>query len=228
MKTYRALAALLTYPTEDLVAAAEEIDNALLTEGLLSVAARRSVGRLLRELRTSDLMELQERYVGLFDRTPSLSLHLFEHVHGNSRDRGPAMVDLIELYRRHGVEIAAHELPDFLPLFLEFLGEVPAEEARTMLADVAPLMAQIQVRLARRGSAYAGVLAALLALAGAAPLAAESAPPPEQEDSLEALDKAWEDREVRFGGGTTETAGACGKAAAMVRRMETLETGASR
>lgn len=143
MKTYRALAALLTYPTEDLVAAAEEIDNALLTEGLLSVAARRSVGRLLRELRTSDLMELQERYVGLFDRTPSLSLHLFEHVHGNSRDRGPAMVDLIELYRRHGVEIAAHELPDFLPLFLEFLGEVPAEEARTMLADVAPLMAQI-------------------------------------------------------------------------------------
>ena len=228
MRTYRALAALLTYPTEELVGAIEEISSTLQTEGVLSVASRRSVERLLRELRTLDLFDLQERYVTLFDRTPSLSLHLFEHVHGDSRDRGQAMVDLIELYRRHGVEIAAHELPDFLPLFLEFLGEVTADEARTMLGDVAALMAQIQVRLVKRGSAYAGVLTALMALAGMAPLATESVPAPEQEDSLEALDKAWEDREVRFGDGTTETAGACSKAAAMVRRMETLQTGASR
>ena len=121
MRTYRALAALLTYPTEELVGAIEEISSTLQTEGLLSVASRRSVERLLRELRTLDLFDLQERYVTLFDRTPSLSLHLFEHVHGDSRDRGQAMVDLIELYRRHGVEIATHELPDFLPLFLEFL-----------------------------------------------------------------------------------------------------------
>jgi nitrate reductase delta subunit len=149
MRTYRALAALLTYPTEELVGAIEEISSTLQTEGLLSVASRRSVERLLRELRTLDLFDLQERYVTLFDRTPSLSLHLFEHVHGDSRDRGQAMVDLIELYRRHGVEIAAHELPDFLPLFLEFLGEVTADEARTMLGDVAALMAQIQVRLCR-------------------------------------------------------------------------------
>lgn len=225
MKTYRALSALLSYPTAELVAAAAEIAGVLDAERLVAPTQRRSVDRLLRELRTDDLLDLQERYVGLFDRTPSLSLHLFEQVHGDSRDRGQAMVDLIELYRRHGVEATAHELPDYLPLFLEFLGEVPADEAKSMLKDIAPLVAQIHLRLTKRGSAYSGVLTALLALAEFTPLAADPSPDVEAEDSFEAIDRAWEDREVRFGDGTTETAGACGKAAAMVRRMESLQTG---
>lgn len=226
MRTYRALSALLTYPTAEMTEAAGEIADTLLAEGLIPAAQRHSVDRLVRELRVDDLLDLQERYVALFDRVPSLSLHLFGQVHGDSRERGQAMVDLMELYRRHGFEVAAHELPDYLPLFLEFLGELPAEEARGMLNDIAPLVAQIQLRLAKRGSAYAGVLAALLALADFAPLAADVEAP--AEESFEAIDKAWEDREIRFGDGTTETAGACDKAAAMVRRMETVETGGPR
>ncbi len=228
MKTYRALSALLTYPTAELVAATGEIASTLAAEGLVPSGQRRSIDRLLRELRIDDLLDLQERYVALFDRVPSLSLHLFGHVHGDSRERGQAMVDLIAVYARHGVEIAAHELPDYLPLFLEFLGEVPADEARGMLKDIAPLVAQIHLRLTQRGSAYAGVLTALLSLAGTAPLAADAAPGPEPEESFEAIDREWEDREIRFGDGTTETAGACSKAAAIVRRMETVENGAPR
>ena len=228
MKTYRALSALLTYPTAEMIAAAGEIADTLLAEGLVPAAQRHSIDRLIRELRADDLLDLQERYVALFDRVPSLSLHLFGQVHGDSRERGQAMVDLMEVYRRHGVEIAAHELPDYLPLFLEFLGELPADEARGMLKDIAPLVAQIHLRLAKRGSAYAGVLAVLLALADFAPLADDAEPEVSPEDSFEAIDKEWEDREIRFGDGTTETAGACGKAAALVRRMETAETGGPR
>ena len=84
-----------------------------------------ALDRLLDELATGDLYDLQERYVLLFDRTRSLSLHLFEHVHGESRDRGQAMVDLKALYERHGLLMSSSELPDHLPLFLEFLSDHP-------------------------------------------------------------------------------------------------------
>jgi nitrate reductase delta subunit len=229
MRTYRALAALLTYPTAEMIDAVAEIENALVEEAVLTADQRRAVERLTRELRGGDLLDLQERYVALFDRTPSLALHLFEHLHGDSRDRGQAMADLIELYRQHGFEIAAAELPDFLPLFVEFLGERSAEEAKTMLGDIAHLVALLHQRLAKRGSAYAGVMAALLGIAGVkVDLPAEDAG--EAEDSPEAIDRAWEDKEVRFGFGDTDvlktgTTNECTKAAAMLRRMETLQPG---
>ena len=99
---------------------------ALDAEGRLPQRDRDRLDRLLEEIATRDLYDLQERYVLLFDRTRSLSLNLFEHVHGESRDRGQAMVDLMELYERHGLAMAGKELPDHLPLFLEFLSEIPA------------------------------------------------------------------------------------------------------
>lgn len=225
MRSYRALAALLTYPTAELVGALAEIDRTLLQEGLLDADQRRAVARLVRELRTDDLLDLQERYVALFDRTPSLALHLFEHLHGDSRDRGQAMADLIELYRQHGFEITASELPDFLPLFVEFLSELPAEEAKAMLGDVAHLVALLHTRLARRGSAYAGVMAALLGVVGKPVEVPDDAPTTEAEDTPEAIDRAWEDKEVRFGFGDTQATDECTKAAAMLRRMETLQPG---
>lgn len=225
MRSYRALAGLLTYPTAELIGALAEIDRTLLQEGLLDADQRRAVVRLTRELQTDDLLELQERYVALFDRTPSLALHLFEHLHGDSRDRGQAMADLIELYRQHGFEIATAELPDFLPLFVEFLGELPAEDAKAMLGDVAHLVALLHARLAKRGSAYAGVMAALLAIVGKPVELPEDAPATEAEDSPEAIDRAWEDKEVRFGFGDTQATDECTKAAAMLRRMETLQPG---
>jgi nitrate reductase delta subunit len=229
MRTYRALAALLTYPTVELIDAVAEIENALVHDGILNAEQRRAVERLTRELRSGDLLDLQERYVAQFDRTPSLALHLFEHLHGDSRDRGQAMADLIELYRQNGFEIAASELPDFLPLFVEFLGERPAAEAKAMLGDIAHLVALLHQRLVKRGSAYAGVMAALLGIAEVkVDLLAEDAG--EAEDSPEAIDRAWEDKEVRFGFGDTEilktgATNECAKAATMLRRMETLQPG---
>lgn len=225
MRTYRALAALLTYPTAELIAAMNEIEWTFEQDGLLTHDDRRAVSRLRSELASDDLLDLQERYVALFDRTPSLALHLFEHLHGDSRDRGQAMADLIELYRRHGFEIAASELPDYLPLFIEFIGELPADEARSMLGDVAHLVALLHTRLARRGSAYAGVMSALLSLAGVPVTIPPEDPAALAEDSPEAIDRAWEDKEVRFGPGDAQDSNSCTKAAAMVRRLESLQTG---
>ena len=133
--TYKILSALLSYPTEDLQAAAGSFVQLLDDEALLPEADRQALVRLIKQIAGEDLYELQERYVQLFDRTRSLSLHLFEHVHGESRDRGQAMVDLTDLYAQHGLEITANELPDHLPLFLEFLSTLPEAEAREHLGQ---------------------------------------------------------------------------------------------
>ncbi|MBI3451636.1 MAG: nitrate reductase molybdenum cofactor assembly chaperone [Rhodospirillales bacterium] len=111
MRSFKVLSALLAYPDAEVIAHREELRAILATEGAVPPAERAGIGRLIDELGAGDLLDAQERYVGLFDRTRSLSLQLFEHVHGDSRDRGQAMVDLAALYRRHGMEIAAQELP---------------------------------------------------------------------------------------------------------------------
>ncbi len=226
MKTFQALSALLTYPTADLVAAVPELEDVIVSEGILPGKVHRALGRLLRELQGDDLLEVQERYVSLFDRCPSLSLHLFQHVHGDSRDRGQAMVELGQLYAQNGLDITVHELPDFLPLYLEFLGLCPPADARRMLGDVGHILALLYARLAQRGSPYADVIAALLAIAGIKPQV--EAKEVEADDSPEALDRAWEDREVRFTGDDAAAGSGCSKAAEMVRRMDAIPAGGAR
>ncbi|HUJ73963.1 MAG TPA: nitrate reductase molybdenum cofactor assembly chaperone, partial [bacterium] len=108
-----------------------------------------------------DIYDLQARYVELFDQNRALSLHLFEHVHGESRDRGEAMVSLMERYTENGLSLAGNELPDFLPVFLEFLSQLPADEARQELADPRAVIAVLSRRLQKRESPYAAVLGAL-------------------------------------------------------------------
>lgn len=209
--TLKTLAALLTYPTADLVAAVPEMREALDTEGLLSARQLSRLERLLDELETRDLFDLQERYVLLFDRSRALSLHLFEHVHGESRERGQALVDLASLYAKHRLVIGERELPDFLPLFLEFLSEIPEAEALEHLAAPLHVIEAIRQRLRKRKSVYSSVFSAIGALAESAPkeeavseLLTEPDPDP---NDLDALDKAWEDEPVTFGPGAANADG---------------------
>ena len=206
MKTLRALAALLAYPSQPMIDALAEIEQAFDRENLLPVAERTALDRLIRELRQGDLYDLQERYGLLFDRTRSLSLHLFEHVHGESRDRGQAMVDLLKLYQENGYTPVATELPDFLPLFLEYASTRAPAEAIALVGQPANVLAALAERLAKRQSAYGAVMGALLAVSRAKPdaaaLAALRAEPDPEPDDLAALDAAWADEEVTFGPGS--------------------------
>jgi nitrate reductase delta subunit len=205
-RTFKGLSALLTYPTAELQQAVPEIRAALDGEALLKASLRRQLDALLDEMAMGDLYDLQERYVFLFDRTRSLSLHLFEHVHGESRDRGQAMIDLKATYERAGLEIGATELPDFVPLFLEFLSLRPPAEAYELLGQPAHIFAALAERLRKRRSPYEAVFRALVALAAAKPKADAvsallSEPDPDAAD-LAALDAAWEDAPVTFGPGS--------------------------
>jgi nitrate reductase delta subunit len=199
----KALSALLCYPTPELKAATDEIRAALGAGGLLSAQSRSAMEPLLVEIETADVYDLQERFVALFDRSRTLSLNLFEHVHGESRDRGGAMVDLVETYRNAGFDPATSELPDHLPVLLEFLAQRPLGEAMDTLEDAAHIFEALRVRLGRRESAYGAVFAALVQLAGQAEssetLSAMLAAPDDDPDDLAALDAVWEETEVTFG-----------------------------
>ncbi len=203
--SFKALSALLSYPSAALKDAAGAIREVLHAEALAPRWALDQLGNLLTEIETLDLYELQERYVFLFDRTRSLSLHLFEHVHGESRDRGQAMVDLRALYEEAGLDPDARELPDFLPMFLEYLSTRPVEEARALLAEPLTVIAALKERLARRKTPYAAVLRVIEAIAGVAPSAKEldalRKAPDDDPSDLEALDALWEDQPVTFGPG---------------------------
>jgi nitrate reductase delta subunit len=213
-RTLKVLSALLSYPTAELKAAIPEIRAALDREACLPRKDRDRLDRILEEITTGDLYDLQERYVLLFDRTRSLSLHLFEHVHGESRDRGQAMVDLKALYETHGLLMSQSELPDHLPLFLEFLSQIPEAEARDLLEETSHVLEAIRLRLKKRKVAYASVFSCAQALAHAKPqtevVAALMGEPDEDPNDLAALDAAWEDEEVTFGPGAAAAA-QCGK-----------------
>ena len=200
MKTYLALSALLSHPEPALLEALAEIGAALDSEALLPRAARRELEALIGELASGDLYDLQERYVSLFDRSRALSLHLFEHVHGESRDRGQAMVDLLAAYAKRGVRVVDSELPDYLPAFLEFLSLAPPDEAKGLLGETADILRGVGDRLAERGSRYSAVFGALLAIAGEPGLAKKLAGGLSPAEDLAVLDREWKDPEVTFGG----------------------------
>lgn len=180
MQHYQILSALLTYPEPELVAALPEL------EAGLPVPMRARVASLLAHLAENDMITLQQEYVQTFDRTPTHSLHLFEHIHGESRDRGQAMVDLMEEYKKHGLEMCPDELPDYVPLFLEFLSQLDSDEAAgRLLGDAVHVLAHIGRKLDVNGSVYAGVFDVLESLS---PVQAEELSEPPIKDMDEALE----------------------------------------
>lgn len=203
LRSYRILSALLCYPSEALISAAPGFPAILDAEAIVPVSQRVALDELIATIANGEIYDLQERYGLLFDRSRTLALHLFEHVHGESRDRGQAMVDLQNLYREGGLEVAGGELPDFIPLFLEFLSTRDEAAARELLSQPAHILGALAERLGKRNSPYRAVFDALVAMAEAQPETGVIEEMLEETDTdpmdLAALDAAWEEEEVRFG-----------------------------
>jgi nitrate reductase delta subunit len=204
----RALGALISYPDPELRAALPEIAEAIGRARVLPRSVKEDLAMLVGDMAAADGYDLEETYVGLFDRGRATSLHLFEHVHGESRDRGQAMVDLRSVYSRAGLELSARELPDYLPAMLEYLSLAAEVEVRDMLGDCAHILRGIGETLAANGSRYSAVFAALLAIAGEKgldPAAARRASPPDKH-----LDEEWAEEPVIFGPQAACGSGGCG------------------
>ena len=197
MKILKVISLLIDYPTQVVFDARDELTAAIAATRVISPEQRYAVQALLDELTGQDLLDAQEAYVNLFNRGRHLSLLLFEHVHGESRDRGQAMVDLMAQYENDGFNIGVKELPDYIPLYLEYLSYCDEPTARAGLADVEHLLAVLAARLEEQPSAYAACFQALLQIAGFEPEVAieqvrDQVSQEVYDDSLEALDALWE------------------------------------
>lgn len=205
MRILKVIARLLDYPRQELQSYRAELALEISASRVISPEMRLDLLEALAKLADGDIMDAQENYGLLFDQGRSVSLHLFEHVHGESRDRGQAMVDLIEVYRQNGFELDAPELPDYLPLFLEYLASRPELEVREWLADVAHIIARVATRLEQRGeggACYAVMLEALLMIAGQQGQLdelREKLSSEEPDNTPEAIDREWEETAVTFG-----------------------------
>ena len=206
MITFKALGALLDYPSAEMLASLSAIEAALAEEHALGVEELLSVRHFICHLERRELLEFQEQWINLFDRSKRLALHLYEHSHGESRDRGQAMVNLALTYRMNGFELNAPEMPDYLPLFLEFLSVIPEVHARRYLGQAIEIIEALRIRLEERDTPYAALLAALVSLASReadeAEVEAILAEEPQDPPDLEALDREWAEEPVDFSAGS--------------------------
>ena len=203
MLTLKVLSHLLSYPEAETLAALDEMTAVIEQEKLLPEAHIKPVLAIINSYRGADLLDLQERYVALFDRGRYLSLHIFEHVHGESRDRGQAMVNLLQMYEAHGFEMSTHELPDYIPLFLEFLSQQEPAEAVKLLQDAMLVLSLLGARLAERGSEFQAIFAALESIAGE-PVGIneirQQASTENPDETILHMDEIWEEEAVSFMG----------------------------
>lgn len=202
MKILKVIALMMHYPDGSISGNVDELATIIRQEQRLSADTRQALADFIRAQQHRDLLDLQADYVNLFDRGRSLSLHLFEHVHGESRDRGQAMVELLNVYRQHGFDISANELPDYVPLFLEFCSLLPDSEAQNWLIETEHLLQVLHGRLDERKNPYAILFKALLEL-GELEIADEQLRhqirTEQPDDTPQALDQVWAEEPVIFG-----------------------------
>jgi nitrate reductase delta subunit len=189
MLIFKAFSALLSYPTEEMRQALPAMADLVGASPLVAARERETLLALIEEVGEGELLTAEERYVDLFDRGRALSLHLFEHLHGDGRDRGVAMVELKALYSSADFDLATSELPDYLPVVLEYLSQRNMPEARDMLADCAHILTSIARSLIARQSRYAAVPQALLVIAGEKPVDPAEVKPTREKP--EAIDRDW-------------------------------------
>ncbi len=210
MRLLKVISLLLSYPSQELIDDRAALEQAVTEDAMLSAEAKQQLLGFIAELLSRYYLDAQEDYILTFDKGRYTSLLLFEHVHGESRDRGQAMVEMMNVYQEHGYELSARELPDFIPLFLEFLSCCEPAMALEWLDEINHILALLEERLIQRDSPYAVLFTVLLSLVTAVDkrndivkqVAAE-----EPDDTMEAIDKVWEEEVVRFGADTA--AGAC-------------------
>lgn len=201
MIALRIIARLLDYPQQDFIDHQQEVLAALAQAEELNADQQALLTGLIQQAGSRPLLDRQAEYCELFDRGRATSLLLFEHVHGESRDRGQAMVDLLAQYRADGLELNAKELPDFLPLYLEYLAQGDLARIRQGLQDIAPILALLAARLEERQSDFAPLFSLLLALSGSSAnpaLLQEQVAQEARDDTPAALDAVWEEEQVAF------------------------------
>lgn len=198
LKTYKILSLLLSYPCNELQKFLVEVGPELKSEKLLRSEKIGEIEKFTGHFGKMDLTDWQADYVQLFDYSRSASLHLFEHIKGDSKDRGQAMVDMLDFYKENGMQLSANELPDYIPAFLEFLSTLKIEKAAELLAEPVHIIQRIFLALEEKKNPYRYVLSAIVSLSGRQPDENATKTVIQNEKPLD-LDAEYEDEPVEFG-----------------------------
>lgn len=170
MHVFKLLSALLDYPADDLLAELRQEVAAAGPGGARDFVLgldrgqhfdpeeRLAIALFIESLLALDPTEAQARYVQTFDLTPEHSLHLTHHIFGEEKTRGPALIDLTEYLKSYGYGHDEKELPDYLPLILEFVSELEEDEAKVFLGDAAKVLKVLAANLEKAGSSYAQLI----------------------------------------------------------------------
>ncbi len=170
LKTYKIISLLLDYPSQEMMDALPQAKEEITKEGLLGVALCQQLDRFLCASASLSLQAWQMMYVEQFDCSKTVNLYLFDHLYGSSRERGQAMVDLKEMYLRSGLSMISGELPDYLPLFLEYLSiGASKEKAAELLQAVRPILQKIERVLRENDNFYMYLFAILVSLSEGIP-----------------------------------------------------------
>ncbi|MBT1451309.1 nitrate reductase molybdenum cofactor assembly chaperone [Glaciecola sp. XM2] len=206
MKILSLISRLIDYPSDELYAHAADVSDYIAGNEDLAESDKTALQAFVAQRFGDSLLDWQSDYDGLFERGRSLSLLIYEHIHGESRDRGQAMVDLLEQYKAAGLDIGVRELPDYIPLFLEFVSTQGNENAKGWLQDIGPVLALLTVRLEKRKCNYSSLFQALVNLSEVdidLDALREQVKEEKRDDTKKALDKVWEEEAVTFGGDAT-------------------------
>ena len=226
MKTFKLLGLLLTYPEGTIYSASDELLQTLRSESLLPEKFIKKIEIFLTTQKARDLIAVQEDYVETFDRGRAHCLHLFEHIHGESRDRGQAMVDLSETYAAKGLHIDSSELPDYLPLFMEYLSRCELQDATELLGEAIDVIAVIGAKLKKRKSPYADIFTSIEALsvvkADTEKIKTALREAHKDPETLEELDKQWKEAEAFTGNPLSDVAADSNTCNAFPNTMEAL------
>ncbi|MEI7494173.1 MAG: nitrate reductase molybdenum cofactor assembly chaperone [Alphaproteobacteria bacterium] len=197
LNSYKIIGIFFSYPSQEWIKNAKVLFDILKQENAIKLPTLKNIELFVEHIQTKEILESQEYYVRLFDRSRDISLYLFEHVHGESKDRGQAMLDLLDMYEQHGLELDKKELPDYLPLFLEFLSFLPLNEAKEFLTDCVHIIAKIATSLSQRDSIYVPLFNGLMDLAGHSSIEWKS-PTKDINDWMYTMDDEWEEEQVKF------------------------------
>ena len=204
LKTYKILSLLLSYPDAELQGFLREAETELKGEALLPSEKIDGIVRFVSHFSKMDLTNWQAEYVQLFDYSRSASLHLFEHIKGGSKDRGQAMVDMLEFYRENGMELSCNELPDYIPVFLEFLSGLESPKAAGLLAEPVHIIDRVYLALKEKDNPYQHVFSAVISLSAKQPDKKTTEQVIQNEKPLD-LDAEYEEEPVEFGGNNSCT-----------------------
>ena len=209
IKTYKVLSLLLSYPNDELQKFLLQVEEELREESLLQEDKITEIVKFCIRFNQLDLTNWQEEYVQLFDYSRSVSLHIFEHIKGDSRDRGQAMVNLMEFYKESGMHLIAKELPDYIPAFLEFLSTLSINKSAELLGETVNIMDKINEALSDSKNPYSSIFKAVITLSAKQPDKAITRAMIKNEKPLD-LDAEYEEEPVTFGGAACSSQGTSG------------------